>query len=124
VNIFQKAKTMLANLAKNIVMKTADRSRVIAGKALTGHRDRLMTPPEWIRWYLNGNKKPLARPGKPYVNRGYKRRQGPNEQRIAGPNYAKQNRRVARALGKFNGEPAVTFAQRGVSRDALTGIVS
>lgn len=132
MNIFTKAKTMLANLAKNIILHTSDRSRVVAGKALVDHQDRLMTPPEWIRWYLNGNRVPLKRPGAPYVNRGYKRRQGPNEQRIVGPNYRKQANRVARALRKFNGEPASPFVMpgnhderlRAYQRDALTGIVS
>jgi hypothetical protein len=96
-----------------------------------------MSPGEWLqRTMIAGNDAFVTgfeRAGKPTRNVGYVRRQGPNEQRIVRPNYAKQNRRVARALAKFNGDAydptalstyhAPRAAAKG-TRDSLTGIVS
>lgn len=108
--------------------------RLFAGRILTqGHSFvRDFDPRVWLQEYLGWAG--FVRAPKRGRNVGYIRRQGPNELRIARPNYAKQNRRTARALLKFNGEPAVPFTalgnhearitrRAGTYRDATTGLM-
>jgi hypothetical protein len=135
-----------ASLAAMLQLGTRfhDIERVFAGRVLTAPRSTFVTvspqvsPQQWLHEYMaNSNEEFIpgfAAPTKRNECAGYKRRQGPNELRIVGPNYRKQNNRVDRALRKFHGDPAVAFgeaavrlvraARVGSRRDALTGIVS
>jgi hypothetical protein len=108
MNLFQKAKALFAATVATLMTRGIDTGRLLAGRGLSWHSKRRLSPQEWLFCWMRDHNRKFAlgfeRATKRDERAGYRRR-AKTTKTVRGINY----RKAANKMRRFNGEPAKLF---------------